>query len=87
MDVSVISAPAALGLSPNPRRPDRPRGTWRAPRALISAGLVRGLSAEDAGEVAVEPYQFGRDAETGIYNRAGLARQAVALAGAVGPAA
>ena len=84
MDISVISAPTALGLSPNPRHPDRPRGTWRAPRALISAGLLRGLSAEDAGEVAVEPYQFGRDVETGIYNRAGLARQALALAGAVG---
>lgn len=84
MSISVISAPTALGLSPNPRHPDRPRGTWRAPHALISAGLLRGLSAEDAGEVAVEPYQFGRDVESGIYNRTGVARQTVALAAAVG---
>jgi arginase len=84
MTISAIRVPTALGLSPNPRQPTRPRGTWRAPQALESTGLLRHLAASDGGTVSVPPYRFERDSETGIYNREGVASQTRELAALVG---
>jgi len=81
---AVISVPTALGLSPNPQRPDRPRGTWRAPGTLAGAGLLRELDMHNAATVAVPPYRPEQDPATGIRNRKGLVVQTRELAALVG---
>jgi hypothetical protein len=83
VQVSVLGVPTALGLSPNPRQPDRPRGTWRAPWVLLATGLVSRLQAREAGAVPVPAYRFERDSEGGIYNRAGIATQTQQIAASV----
>jgi arginase len=84
MRLAALSVPSALGLSPNPRDPRRPRGTWRAPAALRDAGLLPMVGARDAGTLAVPGYVPAPDRETGIYNRDGIAIQTRALALEIG---
>jgi arginase len=83
-EIAVVSVPTALGLSPNPKRPDRPRGTWRAPHALGAAGLLSKLDVHGVATVTVPPYRPERDPATGIRNREGLVVQTRELAERVG---
>jgi arginase len=71
----LIHAPSVLGL--------RPTGVERLPDALEAAGIRSSLGAELAGTVQPPAYDFRRDPETGVLNRAGLVNFSRRLADAV----
>lgn len=72
---AIVEAPSILGL--------RPTGVEDLPRALLEAGLLQGLDAEHAGQVAAPPYDPRRDSATQILNPDGIRTFALRLAGVV----
>jgi len=65
--IHIILAPSSLGL--RPPAPDRIPGTYKAPDALINAGLLTKLNAVDAGRVEPRPYSPDIEPETNVRNR------------------
>jgi arginase len=85
LPISIVWAPTALGLSPNPLSPSHPRGTWRAPAELRRAGLPSALGNPPEHELAsVADYDARRSARTGQRNEAALATQTRELAELLG---
>ncbi len=64
--ISLVLAPSNLGLRPteNGSQP----GTWRAPQALMDAGLARALGAQEILQLERPAYEFEAQAGTRIRN-------------------
>jgi arginase len=73
--VSLILAPSNLGLRPT-ESGGQP-GTWRAPQALMDAGLAHALNAEEIVPLERPTYEFEAQAGTRIRN--GLSIRAFSL--------
>jgi len=73
--VSVVLAPSNLGLRPT-ESGGQP-GTWRAPQALMHAGLAHALNAEEIVPLERPIYQF--EAQSGTRIRNGLSIRAFSL--------
>jgi arginase len=80
MPIEIIAAPSSLGLRPvRGREP----GTWRAPGALLAAGMATALAAESVTELPKPPYSSEPQAATRIRNGVTIREHALALAAAV----
>jgi arginase len=79
--IELIAAPSNLGL----RIPVRGRepGTWRAPAALLAAGMESALNAVEVVELPRPPYTVEAQPATRIRNGITLREHALALADAV----
>jgi arginase len=64
--VQVIAAPSNLGLSP--LHPGHEPGTWRAPSALIAAGLLEAVGACDFKQLPRPRYSADAEPGTGLRN-------------------
>jgi arginase len=73
--VSLVLAPSNLGLRPT-ESGGQP-GTWRAPQALMDAGLAHALDAEEIVSLERPKYEFNAQAGTTIRN--GLSIRAFSL--------
>jgi arginase len=73
--ISLVLAPSNLGLRPT-ESGGQP-GTWRAPQALMDAGLARALDAEEIVPLERPKYEF--DAQAGTRIRNGLSIRAFSL--------
>src|SRR5262245_45953473 len=71
----LIAAPSNLGL--RPPAPGREPGAWRAPEALLAAGLERRLSPRESRGLPRPRYDF--DAQPGTRIRNGLTIRAFSL--------
>ena len=78
--VSIVLAPSNLGLSPIG---NRQQGTWRAPQALMDAGLAHALNAEEAISLERPAYQFDAQAGTRIRNGVTIRAFSLQMAGEV----
>ena len=72
--VSIVLAPSNLGLSPVG---SQQQGTWRAPQALMQAGLAKALDADEVISLERPAYQF--DAQPGTRIRNGVSIRAFSL--------
>jgi arginase len=79
--VELIAAPSNLGL--RPPSPGHEPGTWRAPDALISAGLADRLAPARVVELARPTYDFDEQPGTRIRNGLTIREHALELADAV----
>jgi arginase len=79
--VELIAAPSNLGL--RPPSPGHEPGTWRAPEAIISAGLATRLTPARIVELARPPYDFEAQPGTRIRNGLTIREHALELADAV----
>jgi arginase len=73
--ISLVLAPSNLGLRPT-ESGGQP-GTWRAPQALMDAGLAHALDAEEIVSLERPKYEF--DAQAGTRIRNGLSIRAFSL--------
>ena len=71
--ITAFRVPTPLGL--RPPAPDHIPGTYKAPDALMNAGLLVMLNAMDGGRIEVDPYSPDIEPETNVRNRRGLCRQ------------
>jgi arginase family enzyme len=72
--VSIVLAPSNLGLSPVG---NKQQGAWRAPQALMDAGLARALGTDEVISLERPRYQF--DAQPGTRIRNGVSIRAFSL--------
>ena len=72
--VSILLAPSNLGLSP---MGSRQQGTWRAPQALMQAGLAKALEADEVISLDRPAYRF--EAQPGTRIRNGVSIRAFSL--------
>ena len=72
--VSIVLAPSNLGLSPVG---SRQQGTWRAPQALMKAGLAQALATDEVISLERPTYQF--EAQPGTRIRNGVSIRAFSL--------
>ncbi|WOX23088.1 arginase family protein [Streptomyces solicathayae] len=79
--VELITAPWNLGL--RPPAPGREPGTWRAPQALLSAGLEAHLRPARVVELDRPPYDFDAQPATRIRNGVTIREHALQLGEAV----
>ncbi|MEU7245748.1 arginase family protein [Streptomyces sparsogenes] len=79
--VELIAAPWNLGL--RPPAPGREPGTWRAPQALLSAGLEARLRPARVVELDRPPYDFHPQPATRIRNGVTIREQSLRLGEAV----
>jgi arginase len=79
--VEIIAAPSNLGL--RPPAPNHEPGTWKAPAALLSAGISGRLGAAHIVELARPPYAFEEQPGTRIRNGLMIRDHALTLADAV----
>ncbi|MFF8381921.1 arginase family protein [Streptomyces sp. NPDC015661] len=79
--VELITAPWNLGL--RPPAPGQEPGTWRAPRALLSAGLEARLKPDRLVELDRPPYAFDAQPATRIRNGVTLREHTLRLGEAV----
>lgn len=77
----VITAPSNLGL--RPQRPDREPGTWRAPEALLAAGLLEAIGMPPVIGLTRPIYSSAPQAGTRIRNGRTMRDFNLALAEAV----
>lgn len=77
----LILAPSNLGL--RPPRPGHQPGTWRAPRALMAAGLASAVDARQVVSLGRPTYSFGPQPGTRIRNGRSIRAFSLLLAGAV----
>jgi arginase len=64
--IGLVTAPSSLGLRPNEK--GREPGTWRAPAALLEAGLAETLDARSVVKLARQRYDFSEQQGTRIRN-------------------
>lgn len=83
-DICLILAPSNLGL--RPLWPGHEPGTWRAPEALIKAGLAEAVSPARIVELARPVYRTEPQPGTRLLNGPALRRFNLALAEAVASA-
>src|SRR4030095_9173958 len=76
--VEIIAAPSNLGL--RPPAPNHEPGTWKAPAALLSAGISGRLGAAHIVELARPPYAFEEQPGTRIRNGLTIRDHALTLA-------
>ncbi|WP_225840357.1 arginase family protein [Streptomyces sp. NK08204] len=79
--VELVAAPWNLGL--RPPAPGREPGTWRAPDALLSAGLEARLRPARVVELDRPPYEFDPQPATRIRNGVTIREHALRLGEAV----
>jgi arginase len=79
--VELIAAPWNIGL--RPPAPGREPGTWRAPQALLAAGLEARLRPDRVVELDRPPYEFDAQPATRIRNGVTLREHALRLGEAV----
>jgi arginase len=79
-DVSLVLAPSNLGLSP---LGGRQQGTWRAPQALLDAGLARALDTDEVISLERPSYQFDAQPGTRIRNGVSIREFSLQMAGKV----
>ncbi|MEV7794541.1 arginase family protein [Streptomyces sp. NPDC087512] len=79
--MDLVQAPWALGLRPS--APGREPGTWRAPRALLSAGLETRLRPARTVALDHPPYAFDAQPATRIRNGVTIREHALRLGEAV----
>ncbi|MFE7328616.1 arginase family protein [Streptomyces sp. NPDC057565] len=79
--IELIAAPWNLGL--RPPAPRRDPGTWRAPQALLSAGLEARLRPARVTELDRPPYEFDAQPATRIRNGVTIREHALRLGEAV----
>ncbi|MEU6090814.1 arginase family protein [Streptomyces sp. NPDC047085] len=79
--VELIAAPWNLGL--RPPAPGREPGTWRAPQALLAAGLEARLRPDRVVELDRPPYEFDAQPATRIRNGVTIREHALRLGEAV----
>jgi arginase len=79
--VEIIAAPSNLGLRP-PALGHEP-GAWRAPAALLSAGLAARLTPARVVDLPRPPYEFEEQPGTRIRNGRTIREHALTLADAV----
>lgn len=65
--ITAFRLPTSLGL--RPPAPDRVPGTYKAPDALMNAGLLTMLNAIDGGRIEPRPYAPDIEAATNVRNR------------------
>ena len=65
-ELEIITAPSNLGL--RPPAPGHQPGTWRAPRALLEAGLLQSLAPVRVHSLARPIYGFEAQAGTRVRN-------------------
>jgi arginase len=63
--ISIVLAPSNLGLRPETNREP---GTWRAPQALMDAGLLKALNADEVISLDRPKYEFDAQPGTRIRN-------------------
>ena len=76
--IEVIAAPSNLGL--RPPSPGHEPGAWRAPEALLSAGLASRLVPGKLVELPRPPYEFEMQPGTRIRNGVTIREHALTLA-------
>ncbi|MFD8598563.1 arginase family protein [Kitasatospora sp. NPDC059646] len=76
--VELIAAPWNLGLRPS--APGREPGTWRAPQALLSAGLATLLRPARVVQLDRPPYEFDPQPATRIRNGVTIREHSLRLA-------
>lgn len=79
--VQPILVPSNLGLKPMVR--GHQPGAWRAPQALLDAGIFNGVASLPIAELDRPAYDFGRQPGTSIRNGNTLRTYSVALASVV----
>jgi arginase len=79
--IDVIAAPSNLGL--RPPSPGHEPGTWRAPRAILDAGLGSRLAPAQLAELPRPAYGFEEQPGTRIRNGLTIREHALVLADAV----
>src|SRR5262249_46613735 len=79
--IELVLAPSNLGLSPSENEPEP--GTWRAPAALMAAGLDKRVRAQRVVPLARPAYATVAQHGTGIRNGETLRRFSLDLADAV----
>ncbi len=79
--VTLINAPFNLGL--RPLRSGHEPGTWRAPRALLDAGLKDALAAAEVVDLDRPAYAFREQAGTRLANGHDIRRFNLQLASAI----
>ncbi|MBE2991570.1 arginase family protein [Sphingomonas sp. CFBP 13603] len=79
--MQIIAAPSNLGL--RPLRPGHEPGTWRAPAALIAAGLLDAIGARHLMELPRPTYSAGPQPGTRLLNGHAIRAFNLALADAV----
>ena len=79
--LTLILAPSNLGL--RPPRPGHQPGTWRAPQALMAAGLASALNARQVLPLGRPTYFFGAQPGTPIRNGRSIRAFSLLLADAV----
>ena len=78
MPIPLIAAPSNLGL--RPLYEGHVPGTWRAPQALLEAGLKEALAPASVAELRRPPYSPQACAGTRLYNGHEMRRFNLALA-------
>lgn len=79
--IELVLAPSSLGLRPNARGAEP--GTWRAPAALLVAGVASALDAVDVVELPKPPYLLEAQPNTRVRNGLTMREHALVLADAV----
>jgi arginase len=79
--IELIAAPSSLGLRPGARGVEP--GTWRAPAALLEAGMASALNAVGVVELPKPPYAIEPQPATRIRNGITLREHALVLGSAV----
>ncbi len=80
--IDIVAAPSSLGL--RPASPGHEPGAWRAPKALLSAGLVSRLDPVRVVELPHPAYEFEAQPATRIRNGVAIREHALVLADVVG---
>lgn len=80
--ICIVAVPSNLGL--RPPGDGREPGAWRAPAALLDAGLAERIGADRILETERPSYQFGAQSGTRILNGRTIRHHALMLADTIG---
>jgi arginase len=83
MSIEIVAAPSNLGL--RPLAPGHEPGSWKAPAALLAAGLTQRLGAVQVHALARPAYHFDAQDGTRVRNGREIHRFSQTLADAVAP--
>jgi arginase len=81
LSLDIIQSPSNLGLRPDTT--EKIAGTWRAPKALLDAGIAKGFTVRMNIALARPKYHVEAEAGTRIRNGQTLRKYSLALASAV----
>lgn len=83
MNIEIVAAPSNLGL--RPLKPGHEPGAWRAPEALLAAGLARKLKAASVHQLTRPTYRFEAQDGTRVRNGREIRSFSEILADGVAP--